>query len=85
MSDLNQNVSQFLRIDDEDEDGDAANKKSGQKTPPEYIQLIGIHAAKANKELKQTLKVGSGKGKRLSLSEQTLEKAAADHGTDLVR
>ncbi|XP_076949521.1 phosphoinositide phospholipase C 6-like [Bidens hawaiensis] len=85
MSDLNQSVSQFLRINDEDEDGDAANKKSGQKTPPEYIQLIGIHAAKANKELKQTLKVGSGKGKRLSLSEQTLEKAAADHGTDLVR
>ncbi|KAK1409358.1 hypothetical protein QVD17_35884 [Tagetes erecta] len=85
MSDLSQSLSQFLSIDFDVEDEDAGNEKPGLKTPPEYIQLIGIHAAKAKKELRDTLKVGSGKGKRLSLSEQTLEKAAADHGTNLVR
>ncbi|MFS7943313.1 putative phosphoinositide phospholipase C [Helianthus anomalus] len=83
VSNLNQNLSEFLRIDSED--GDAANKKPGQKTPREYIQIIGIHAAKANKELRQALEVGSGKGKRISVSEQTLEKAAEDYGSDLVR
>ncbi|KAL9995864.1 putative phosphoinositide phospholipase C [Helianthus debilis subsp. tardiflorus] len=75
----------FLRIDSEDEDGDAANEKPGQKTPREYIQIIGIHAAKANKELRQALEVGSGKGKRISMSEQTLEKAAEDYGSGLLR
>ncbi|KAJ0705249.1 putative phosphoinositide phospholipase C [Helianthus annuus] len=85
VSNLNQNLSEFLRIDSEDEDGDAANEKPGQKTPREYIQIIGIHAAKANKELRQALEVGSGKGKRISMSEQTLEKAAEDYGSDLVR
>ncbi|KAJ0470883.1 putative phosphoinositide phospholipase C [Helianthus annuus] len=85
VSNLNQNLSEFLRIDSEDEDGEAANEKPGQKTPREYIQIIGIHAAKANKELRQALEVGSGKGKRVSMSEQTLEKAAEDYGSDLVR
>ncbi|KAM0023559.1 putative phosphoinositide phospholipase C [Helianthus debilis subsp. tardiflorus] len=85
VSNLNQNLSEFLRIDSEDEDGDAANEKPGQKTPREYIQIIGIHAAKANKELRLALEVGSGKGKRISMSEQTLEKAAEDYGSDLVR
>ncbi|KAK9061058.1 hypothetical protein SSX86_018238 [Deinandra increscens subsp. villosa] len=85
ISSLNQDLSQSLRLDFEDEDGDIGNEKPGQKTPLEYIELIGIHAAKANKEVRKALKVGLGKGKRLSLSEQTLEKAADLHGTDLVR
>ncbi|MFS8013061.1 putative phosphoinositide phospholipase C [Helianthus anomalus] len=85
VSNLNQNLSEFLSIDSEDEDGDAANEKPGQKTPREYIQIIGIHAAKANKELRLALEVGSGKGKRISMNEQTLEKAAEDYGSDLVR
>ncbi|KAL8192897.1 hypothetical protein R6Q57_027345 [Mikania cordata] len=71
--------------EDGDGDGDVGKEKPGQKTPPEYIRIIGIHAAKAKKEVRKALKVESGKGKRLSLSEQTLEKAAARYGTDLVR
>ncbi|KAK1421334.1 hypothetical protein QVD17_23585 [Tagetes erecta] len=85
MPDLNNNFSQFVYIDFDDENGDAANEKNEPKTPTEYKQLIGIHAAKANKELRKALTVESGKGKRLSLSEQTLEKAASEYGTDLVR
>ncbi|KAD5962101.1 hypothetical protein E3N88_13574 [Mikania micrantha] len=85
IASLDRDMSQFHHIDSDDETGDAGNEKHEQKTPPEYIQLIGIHAAKANKELKKALTVGSGKGKRLSLSEQALEKAASLYGTDLVR
>nr|XP_043632369.1 phosphoinositide phospholipase C 6-like [Erigeron canadensis] len=86
MSTINQKFSQVLRVDDfEDEYEDVENEKCEQKAPPEYIQLIGIHAAKAKKGLRRTLTVESGKGKRLSLSEQTLERAASLYGTDLVR
>nr|XP_043631185.1 phosphoinositide phospholipase C 6-like [Erigeron canadensis] len=82
----NQDLSQLLRVGDfEDEYEDIENEKCGQKAPPEYIQLIGIHAAKAKKGLRKALMVETGKGKRLSLSEQTLEKAASLYGTDLVR
>ncbi|PWA68665.1 phosphoinositide phospholipase C family, EF-hand domain pair [Artemisia annua] len=83
ISGLNQDLSQILRIDFEDEYEDVENEKVGQKSPPEYIELIGIHAAKAKKGLRKALT--EGKGKRLSLSEQTLQKAASQYGTDLVR
>ena len=76
-------MSQILRIDFEDEYEDVEHEKVGQKSPPEYIELIGIHAAKAKKGLRKALT--EGKGKRLSLSEQTLQKAASQYGTDLVR
>ncbi|XP_076942253.1 phosphoinositide phospholipase C 6-like [Bidens hawaiensis] len=85
MSNLNHDLSQFFHVEFEDEAEDAANENPEQRTPPEYVQLIGIHAAKASKELKKALTVDSGKAKRLSLSEQTLEKAASLCGTDLVR
>ncbi|XP_071734407.1 phosphoinositide phospholipase C 6-like [Rutidosis leptorrhynchoides] len=86
VSTINQDLSSMLRMDEfEDEYEDFEDEKSGQKLPPEYIELIGIHAAKAKKGLSKALTVASGKGKRLSLSEQTLEKAVSLHGTDLVR
>lgn len=85
MSNLNQDLSQLLRVDFDDEEDDVENGKPEQKACLEYIQLIGIQAAKAKKEIRKALIVGPGKGKRLSLSEQTLEKAASLHGTDLVR
>ncbi|KVI09936.1 hypothetical protein Ccrd_011648 [Cynara cardunculus var. scolymus] len=80
VSSSTQELSQFLDIEFEDED-----VKYEQKASPEYNQLIGIHAAKVKDGLRKALMVGSGKGKRISLSEQTLEKGASLCGTDIVR
>ncbi|KAJ4725581.1 Phosphoinositide phospholipase C [Melia azedarach] len=51
----------------------------------DYKRLIAIHAGKPKGGLKDALKVELDKVRRLSLSEQTLEKAAESHGTDVVR
>ncbi|KAI7741054.1 hypothetical protein M8C21_006933 [Ambrosia artemisiifolia] len=79
------NLSQFLQIDFEDENEDAASENPGQKTPPGYREVIGIHATKPDKKLRKALTVGSGKPIRLSLSEQTLERATSLYRTDLIR
>ncbi|KAL1827456.1 hypothetical protein ACET3Z_005868 [Daucus carota] len=52
---------------------------------PEYKRLIGLHAGKPKGGLKEALKVEADKIRRLSLSEQGLEKAAKSHGVDVVR
>ena len=54
-------------------------------TPPEYKHLIGIYAGKPKGGLEEALKVEDDKVRRLSLSEQGLEKAAKSHGVDVVR
>ncbi|RXI08802.1 hypothetical protein DVH24_022946 [Malus domestica] len=73
---------------DQDEEAihsaNAAEANSYQQSAPEYKRLITIHAGKPSGELKDALAVGD-KVRRLSLSEQKLEKAAEDHGTDVVR
>ncbi|KAJ0909436.1 putative phosphoinositide phospholipase C [Helianthus annuus] len=84
MSYLNHDLSQIPEIDFEEENEDAANENPGETTPP-YVDIIGIPATKANKKLKKALTVESGKANRLSLSEQTLERAASLYGADLVR
>ncbi|KAM0013248.1 putative phosphoinositide phospholipase C [Helianthus debilis subsp. tardiflorus] len=84
MSYLNHDLSQIPEIYFEDENEDAANENPGETTPP-YVDIIGIPATKANKKLKKALTVESGKANRLSLSEQTLERAASLYGADLVR
>lgn len=71
--------------DQENEDGDAAESKSGQQGPPEYKCLIAICAGKPKNGLREALKVSSDKVRRLSLSEQLLEKAASNYGPDVVR
>lgn len=48
------------------------------------MELITIHAGKPQGGLKEALAIGD-KVRRLSLSEQKLENAAEDHGTDVVR
>ena len=58
--------------------------KPVQSEAPEYAELITIHAGKPRGGLKEALEVGE-KVRRLSLSEQKLEKAAEDHGADIVR
>lgn len=50
-----------------------------------YKRLITIHAGKPKGALKDALKVAANKVRRLSMSEQELEKAAASHGSDVVR
>lgn len=50
-----------------------------------YKNLIALHAGKPKGGLKEALKVDVNKVRRLSLSEQALEKAAESHGSDIVR
>ncbi|GLT89185.1 hypothetical protein SLE2022_071800 [Rubroshorea leprosula] len=67
--------------DDEDfEDGDKT-----QPVAPEYKHLIGIPAGKPKGGLEDCLRVDPDKVRRLSLSEQKLEKAALTHGKQIVR
>lgn len=57
-----------------------------QQGAPEYKRLITIHAGKPKGGcLKDALKVHGDKVRRLSLSEQALQKAVASNGTDVVR
>ncbi|KAF8394919.1 hypothetical protein HHK36_018858 [Tetracentron sinense] len=71
--------------DEDDEDNDECDGKSHQSGAPEYKRLIAIHAGKPKGGLKELLTVELDKVRRLSLSEQALEKATNTHGTDLVR
>ncbi|XP_050211249.1 phosphoinositide phospholipase C 6-like [Mercurialis annua] len=50
-----------------------------------YKRLITIHAGKPKGALKDAINVAANQVRRLSLSEQELEKAAATNGMDLVR
>ncbi|KAK4492094.1 hypothetical protein RD792_002891 [Penstemon davidsonii] len=53
--------------------------------PPVYKRLIAIPAGKPKGGIKEVLKVEPAKVRRLSLSEQGLEKTAESHGIDVVR
>ena len=66
---------------DEDND-DSESRPPGACT---YKSLIAIHAGKPKGGLKEGLKVEPDKVRRLSLSEQALEKATSSHGTDVIR
>ncbi|XP_048231396.1 phosphoinositide phospholipase C 6 isoform X2 [Ricinus communis] len=70
---------------DSDQDDEDCDNKSGNLASPEYKRLITIHAGKPKGALKDAIKVAANKVRRLSLSEQELEKAATTHGMDLVR
>lgn len=74
--------------DDSDEDDEDINDcdSQGCKTgAPEYKRLIALHAGKPKNGLREGLKIIADKVKRLSLSEQALERAAEHYGTDVVR
>lgn len=71
--------------DDEDSDNDVSSAQPTQAGVPEYKRLIAIRAGKPKNGLSAALKGGLEKIRRLSLSETALEKAAEDHGADLVR
>ncbi|XP_051131894.1 phosphoinositide phospholipase C 4-like [Andrographis paniculata] len=50
-----------------------------------YKRLISIHAGKPKGGMTEALKIERGKVRRLSLSEQALEKATESHGAEIVR
>ncbi|XP_061351665.1 phosphoinositide phospholipase C 2-like isoform X3 [Gastrolobium bilobum] len=76
------NVDEEDLNDEEDHD---ESDKSHHNEAPEYRRLIAIHAGKPKGGLDTWLKVDPDKVRRLSLSEQQLEKAALTHGKELVR
>ncbi|KAJ4970199.1 hypothetical protein NE237_003298 [Protea cynaroides] len=69
----------------DDEDMDDSYSYSRQLGAPEYKHLITIPAGKPKEGLELALKVKPDKVRRLSLSEQALEKATLSLGTELVR
>lgn len=68
----------------DEEDLDEADK-SHHNEAPEYRHLIAIHAGKPKGGLEAWLKVDPDKVRRVSLSEQQLEKATVTHGKEIVR
>ncbi|XP_055960008.1 phosphoinositide phospholipase C 2-like isoform X2 [Mercurialis annua] len=74
-----------LDEDNTDEEDAPDGDKSQQNIAPEYKHLIAIHAGKLKGGIEECLKVDPDKVKRLSLSEQQLEKAAETHATQIVR
>ncbi|MCD7452475.1 1-phosphatidylinositol phosphodiesterase [Datura stramonium] len=68
--------------DDEDNEGDPKSEKNAAS---EYKCLIAIHAGKGKGGLSDWLRVDPNKVRRLSLSEQELEKAVDTHGKEIIR
>ncbi|KAK7300529.1 hypothetical protein RJT34_11375 [Clitoria ternatea] len=74
-------VDDRLNGSDIEEEGTNAREK---KSPLEYKRLITIHAGKPKGRIRDHLNV-MGDLKRLSLSEQEIERASAAYGSDVVR
>ncbi|KAI3458551.1 hypothetical protein Pfo_015214 [Paulownia fortunei] len=70
-----------MDTDEEDEE----DPKLQQQAAPEYRNLIAIPAGKGKGGMQDWLRVDPTKVRRLSLSEQKLEKAITEYGKDLVR
>ncbi|KAK4779799.1 hypothetical protein SAY87_015905 [Trapa incisa] len=71
--------------DQENADSDDCELESCTSVGPVYKSLIAIHAGKPKGSLKEALKVEIDKVRRLSLSEQALEKATESHSLKIVR
>ncbi|XP_027337978.1 phosphoinositide phospholipase C 6-like [Abrus precatorius] len=84
------------QCDDKDNEKESAEEESSSpdltdepetdddKSAPEYKSLITIHAGKPKGDVQDELKA-VGQVRRLSLSEQKLEKASDSYGPDIVR
>nr|GMC63872.1 phosphoinositide phospholipase C 2-like [Ipomoea batatas] len=71
--------------EEEEDDDDDDDPKSEQNAAPEYRNLIAIHAGKGKGGLSDWLRVETDKVRRLSLSEQELQKAVLTHGKEIIR
>ncbi|XP_022998188.1 phosphoinositide phospholipase C 4-like [Cucurbita maxima] len=69
----------------ESSESDDSDYESYATGVSEYKRLIAIHAGKPKGGLKEALKVGADKARRLSLSEKALKKATKSHGMDVIR
>lgn len=82
-----ENLQELESAEDSDPDDFEVSEspsKSSSQAAPEYKKLITIHAGKPKGRLRDALKTAA-QVKRLSLSEQELERAALSYGTDVVR
>ncbi|KAK9124500.1 hypothetical protein Sjap_014102 [Stephania japonica] len=77
--------SDWSEYSHDDEDVNDFDHNLHQVRAPEYKSLIAIHARKRKGGVRASLIEDPKKVGRLSLSEQSLAKAAKRHGTDLVR
>ena len=77
-------MAQILGVDYEVDDN-IEDEKLGQQIAPEYKHLIAIHASKPKNGTRRALTDDRGNAKRLSLSEQALQRAASLYGADIVR
>lgn len=68
-----------------EEDTEDGDQKLQQSAAPEYRRLIAIQAGKQKGGIKEWIRVDPDKVRRLSLSEQELEKAIISHGQDIIR
>ncbi|KAA0031829.1 phosphoinositide phospholipase C 4-like isoform X2 [Cucumis melo var. makuwa] len=74
-----------LQSESESSESDDSDYESYTTGVSEYKRLIAIHAGKPKGGLKEALKVGADKVRRLSLSEKALKKATKAHGMDVIR
>ena len=72
-------------IDEEDLDEGDPKSQQNADAAPEYKRLIAIPAGKVKGGLTEWLRVDPDKVRRLSLSEQELEKATLTHAKEIVR
>ncbi|GAB2293227.1 Phosphoinositide phospholipase C 6, variant 2 [Dionaea muscipula] len=74
---------------EQDEEECDPSSSDGRSCPmaavPQYKRLIAIRAGNPKNGLKEALDIGIDKFRRLSLSEQSLERAASNYGSHLVR
>ncbi|XP_057512628.1 phosphoinositide phospholipase C 2-like [Actinidia eriantha] len=88
VPDMKDRLESFDKNDMEDsehQDEKYFDDKLQQNAAPEYKRLITIHAGKAKGAIKEWLRVDPNKVRRVSLSEQRLEKTVVTNGTDIVR
>ncbi|KAI4372929.1 hypothetical protein MLD38_011109 [Melastoma candidum] len=81
-------LESYLKLTDSDEDSEEqceGDSNACRASAPEYKRLITIQAGKPKGQLKEALQVFMDKVRRLSMSEQQLEKATQSHGVDIVR
>lgn len=79
-SDLDEDKNDDIDHDVDDNEGDKSENEA-----PEYRHLIAIHAGKPKGGIDECLKVHPDKVRRLSLSEQQLEKTVVTRGKQIVR
>ncbi|KAK9059712.1 hypothetical protein SSX86_020416 [Deinandra increscens subsp. villosa] len=85
-SSTTQPLSEILGVNYEDyDDDDIEDEKFEHQKGLEYKHLIAIHASKPKNGTRRALREEHRKAKRLSVSEQALQKAANHNGVDIVR